>query len=147
MNAMGHDVPTLIGVSQKGIAREFSKLVPDYMSMGETGMAEMSEMSETMEMPLPENTLPMMTGKGQFGNIDMGGMFTVLKVRHNVAKNNNADPGHYQHPKGTVAYELLDNATLPTAAKQKNAPETKPAIEFDVRKPQMGGAGHKNMEH
>ena len=117
------------------------------MRMGETDMAEMSEMSEMMAMPLPENTLPMMTGKSQFGAIDMGGMFTVLKVRDNVAKNSNADPGHYQHPKGTVAYELLDNAALPAAAKQSSAPETKPTIEFDVRKPQMGGTGHKNMEH
>ena len=142
MNAMGHDVPTLIGVSQKGIAREFSKLVPDYMSMGETGMAEMSEMSEMMAMPLPENTLPMMTGKGQFGAIDMGGMFTVLKVRDNIAKNNNADPGHYKHPKGSVAYELADNDAAPEAAKQASPVATQPELELNVRKP-----NHKGMEH
>jgi hypothetical protein len=33
---------------------------PDYMVMGERGMADMGE----MEMPLPDNTVPMMTGKG-----------------------------------------------------------------------------------
>ncbi len=38
---------------------KISKLVPDYMAMGERGMAEMGE----MEMPLPDNTLPMMTGQ------------------------------------------------------------------------------------
>jgi hypothetical protein len=30
---------------------------------------------------LPGNTLPMMTGFGQFGPLEMGGMFTVVKVR------------------------------------------------------------------
>ena len=113
------------------------------MSMGETGMADMTEMAEMMPMPLPENTLPMMMGKGQFGNIDMGGMFTVLKVRDNVAKNSNADPSHYKHPKGSVAYELLDNAVLPAVDKQTTTPSTKPAVEFDVRKP----IDHKSMGH
>ena len=42
------------------------------MVMGERGMADMGE----MEMPLPDNTLPMMTGTGPFGPIEMGGMFT-----------------------------------------------------------------------
>ena len=34
-------------------------------------------------MPLPENTLPMMMGQGPFGPLEMGGMFTVIKVREN----------------------------------------------------------------
>ena len=37
-------------------------------------------------MPLPANTLPMMTGTGQFGPIEMGGMFTVMKVREGLAR-------------------------------------------------------------
>lgn len=45
-------------------------------------------------MPLPENTLPMMTGKGPFGSIEMGGMFTVVKTRENLA------PGDYRDPAG-----------------------------------------------
>jgi manganese oxidase len=142
MNAMGHTVPNMIGVSQKGIARQFSKLVPEYMSMGETGMAEMTEMSEMMPMPLPENTLPMMMGKGQFGNIDMGGMFTTLKVRDNIAKNSNADPGYYKHPSGTVAYELINDSAAPKAAMQASQVAAKPEVELNVRKP-----NHKGMEH
>jgi hypothetical protein len=47
------------------------------MGMGSKGMADMGE----MEMPLPDNTLPMMSGQGPFGAVEMGGMFTVLKVR------------------------------------------------------------------
>ena len=76
-------------------------LVPDYMVMGERGMADMGE----MEMPLPDNTLPMMTGTGPFGAIEMGGMFTVVKVREGLARNDYKDPGWYKHPPGTVAYE------------------------------------------
>jgi len=36
-----------------------------------------SEMAAMMPMPMPfpENTLPMMTGKGQFGDVNMGGCF------------------------------------------------------------------------
>jgi manganese oxidase len=70
--------------------------------MGTTGMAEMAEMS----MPLPANTLPMMTGTGPFGPMEMGGMFTVVKVREGLAPGDYRDPGWYQHPKGTVAHEV-----------------------------------------
>lgn len=101
MNAMGHQVPTMIGVKQKDLAKKMNKLVPEYMAMGEAGMADMGG----MEMPLPDNTLPMMSGQGQFGPIEMGGMFTVVKIRDGLARNDYKDPGPYKHPKGTVAYE------------------------------------------
>ena len=35
----------------------------------------------------------------------MGGMFTVVKVREGLARNDYKDPGWYKHPSGTVAYE------------------------------------------
>ena len=38
MNAMGHNVPTLIGVDHSGLAKKINKLIPDYMAMGERGM-------------------------------------------------------------------------------------------------------------
>jgi FtsP/CotA-like multicopper oxidase with cupredoxin domain len=101
MNAMGHAVPTMIGVQQRDLAGKLAKLVPDYMAMGERGMAEMG----AMEMPLPDNTLPMMTGTGPFGPLEMGGMFTVLKVRDDQKSGDYADPGWYAHPRGTVAAE------------------------------------------
>jgi FtsP/CotA-like multicopper oxidase with cupredoxin domain len=101
MNAMGHNVPTMIGVDHRGVARKIMNLVPDYMVMGERGMADMGE----MEMPLPDNTLPMMTGQGPFGPIEMGGMFTVVKVREGLARDDYKEPGWYKHPAGTVAYE------------------------------------------
>jgi len=100
MNAMGHQVPTMIGVPQKDLAKRINKLVPDYMAMGSTGGA-----MGGMEMPLPDNTLPMMTGTGPFGPLEMGGMFTVVKVREGLGRSDYRDPGWYKHPKGTVAYE------------------------------------------
>ena len=57
-------------------------------------MAEMGE----MEMPMPDNTLPMMTGFGQFGPMEMGGMFSVVKVREGLARDDYKDPGWYKHP-------------------------------------------------
>ena len=104
MNAMGHDVPNTLGVNQDGIKEQIWKLLPDYMAMGEKGMAEHAEHSKHMAMP--ENTLPMMSGEGPFGPIEMGGMFTVLKVRDDLGAKDYSDPGWYENPKGTVAYRI-----------------------------------------
>ena len=102
MNAMGHDVPTLIGVDHLAVAKRINNLVPGYMVMGDNGMAAHG----AMEMALPENTTAMMTGRGQFGPIEMGGMFSVVKVREGLSANDYADPGWYDFPKGTVSYEV-----------------------------------------
>jgi hypothetical protein len=69
-----------------------------------------------MEMPLPDNTIPMMTGWGQFGPIEMGGMFSVVKVREGISANDYADPGWYEHPEGTVAYEWAGETPEPVKA-------------------------------
>ena len=138
MNAMGHDVPTLLGVKQGDLIKKIGNLVPEYMPMGETGMSEMTDMAEMMHMPLPENTLPMMTGKGQFGAIEMGGMFTTVKVREGLARNDFKDPGYFKHPKGAVALEVI-NDLPPVERSEMSAPEG--STEMSVRKP-MG-----NMQH
>lgn len=135
MNAMGHDVPTMIGVDQSDVVKQITSLVPDYMRMGENGMADMGE----MVMPLPDNTLPMMTGWGQFGPVEMGGMFTTLKVREDLAKGDYKDPGNYKYPKGTVAYELQMEA--PAAERQPQSNVSDSDIELTVRKP-TGHSGH-----
>lgn len=102
MNAMGHDVPTMIGVDHRKVADKIIRIIPDYMVMGERGMADMGE----MEMPIPDNTLPMMSGAGPFGAMEMGGMFTTVKVRKDQKPGDYKDPGWYKHAAGTVAYEL-----------------------------------------
>ena len=131
MGPMGHQVPTMIGVEQKAIAKKINNLVPDYMSMGENGMEGMSG----MHMPLPDNTLPMSDGNGPFGPIGMGGMFTVVKVRDVLARNDYHDPGWYKHPKGTAAYEWTGGA-LPAAPAAPSMGTMQPGVEFNIRKPQ-----------
>ena len=85
MNVMDHQLPNMIGVNQKGA--KMNKIIPGYMAMGSSGMGEMGEMN----MGGPKNTLPMMSGTGPFGPIEMGGMFTILKVREGIT--NYEDPG------------------------------------------------------
>jgi hypothetical protein len=98
MNAMSHDLPNMVGVTQGTTEERVRKVLPGYMAMGETGMGDM------MEMGRPKNTLPMMAGKGPFGPIQMGGMFTVFKIRDGITSYD--DPGWYKHPPGTVAQKI-----------------------------------------
>lgn len=136
MNAMGHGVPTMIGVDHSGIAEKIQKVVPDYMVMGDKGMADMGE----MQMPLPSNTLPMMTGTGPYGALEMGGMFTVLKVRKDQAHGNYKDPGWYQQPLGTRAYEWTGASLSPVRA--KSAASKAADIDLKVRKPNNHSSHH-----
>jgi FtsP/CotA-like multicopper oxidase with cupredoxin domain len=135
MNAMGHNVPTMIGVDHRGLVRKIQKLVPDYMVMGERGMADMGE----MEMPLPDNTLPMMTGRGPFGAVEMGGMFTMMKVRRDQKPGDYRDPGWYRHPAGTVAREWTGELPAPSRRAAPTAAKASPPLE--VRKPAAGHHG------
>ena len=143
MNAMGHEVPTMIGVDHRGVARKITNLIPDYMVMAERGMADMAE----MEMPLPDNTVPMMTGQGPFGSVEMGGMFSVLKVRKDQMPGDYKDPGWYQHPPGTVAVELAGSIGEPQRMQAEGgqsmplAQQSGREIEVQVRKP-SGHSGH-----
>jgi hypothetical protein len=107
MNAMGHELPNVIGMDQEAVAEKIAALVPGYMAMGSRGMAEHAEHAEHMA-GLP-NTLPMMTGDGPFGNIEMGGMFTVVKIREKL-RSYDKDPGWYKHPPRTVAWKVAGEA-------------------------------------
>jgi len=133
MNAMGHSVPTMIGVDQRDVAQKIARLVPDYMVMGDKGMHDMA----AMEMPLPDNTLPMMTGTGPFGSVGMGGMFSVVKVRDDIERGDYTDPGRYKHPAGTLAREYT--AEMPQAVRAPAPPADTDTPR--VRKP-GGHAGH-----
>lgn len=105
MNAMGHGIPNLLGVDQGAVAERMRALLPGYVPMGRHGMSEHSG-HVAMGMPGmegPPNTLPMMTGKGPYGPVEMGGMFTVVKVRDDLAPGDYRDPGWYAAPAGSVA--------------------------------------------
>jgi FtsP/CotA-like multicopper oxidase with cupredoxin domain len=105
MNQMAHDLPNLVNVDQSGTEEKIRALLPGYMAMGQTGMGDM------MDMGAPRNTLPMMTGEGQFGPIEMGGMFTVMKVREGITSYR--DPGPYKNPPGTVAHKVAGESAEP----------------------------------
>ncbi len=112
------------------------------MVMGERGMKDMTE----MEMPLPDNTVPMMTGTGPFGAIGMGGMFSVVKVRKDQKPGDYSDPGWFKHPPGTVAYEGRCAARRGALRGRRRASSAGAAhavqeIEVQVRKPR-GHSGH-----
>ncbi|WP_093523811.1 copper oxidase [Stigmatella erecta] len=97
MTQMGHGMPNMVGADTRKLDHRMSRVMPDFMTMGTMGMGGMGE----MEMPMPPNSLPMRGGPGPFSYIDMGGMFTILKVRDDPDR---ADPnGWYVHPPGTVA--------------------------------------------
>ena len=105
MNAMGHRIPNTLGVDQSPVEDRIRAMLPGYMAMGEAGMAEHQAHVDAGHMKGPENTLPMMAGKGPYGRLEMGGMFSVIKVRDEVDADYR-DPGWYQPPKGTVAWRV-----------------------------------------
>jgi hypothetical protein len=63
----------------------------------------------------------MMTGWGPHGPIEMGGMFSVVKVREGIGADDYSDPGWYTNPPGTQAYEWTGE--LPEHASM-NSPKT-----------------------
>lgn len=138
MNAMGHDVKTYIGVDKRDVAKKISRLVDGYMAMGTAGMADMGE----MEMALPDNTLPMMTGFGQYGPLEMGGMFSVVKVREGLARNDYADPGWYKHPAGTVAHEWKGPQLGEAPRDDRRSSSGTGPTKFRVVKPSGGKHAH-----
>jgi FtsP/CotA-like multicopper oxidase with cupredoxin domain len=144
MGPMGHKVPNLIGVEQRDVAKKIARLVPDYMAMGDKGMAEMG----SMQMPIPDNTLPMMTGQGPYGPVEMGGMFSAVKVRESLPDGVYTDswisqdgkkPDWYKMPAGTQAYEWKGALPEPPRATAP-ARDSKP---LDVVKP----GAHSGHQH
>ena len=97
MTQMGHEIPNMLGVDTRPLEERMRHVMPGYMTMGTTGMGNMA----AMKMPIPPNSLPMRGAPGPFGYIDMGGMFTLLKVRDDPHA---ADAlGWYKYPSGSVA--------------------------------------------
>ncbi|MDP9130500.1 MAG: copper oxidase, partial [Candidatus Binatota bacterium] len=96
---------------------------------------------------IKNNTLPMMTGAGPYGSVEMGGMFTVVKVRRDQKPRDYTDPGWYPQPAGTQAYEwtgpLAEPARFRAEGGRSMPSRGKPttATEVKVRKP-TGHSGH-----
>ncbi len=103
MTQMGHDLPILEGTDPSLFDEALERAVPAYAAMG-SGMGHgTGAMAAGMDAPalVPPNQLAMVGTRGPFGFITMGGMFTVLKVRHTLPEGR--DVGWYEHPEGTVA--------------------------------------------
>ncbi len=122
MNQMGHGLPNMLGVERGDLDEKMRKILPDYMTMGETGMG--GHAKHMQHMDIPKNSIPMLGADGPFGYIDMGGMFTMLKVREGLTSYN--DPGWYKNPEGTVSVsatkdELQDDLGI-AATRTKDRP-------------------------
>jgi hypothetical protein len=101
-----------------------------------------------MEMAIPENTAPMMTGQGPYGGVEMGGMFSIVKVRKDQKPGNYQNPGWFKQPAVTRAFEWTGPLPKPErfqAEGQGAMPLAQPAAgadtEVQVRKP-TGHGGH-----
>ena len=109
MNQMGHQVANLIGVDAGDLDTKVQSLLPKYMTMGVTGMGEMAEAEamaampgmEDMAMPGPENTASMIWKTAPYGAIPMGGMTTVVKIRHEIT--DESAKSWYKHPPEEIA--------------------------------------------
>jgi manganese oxidase len=129
MNAMGHDIPNNIGADLSGLE--------GLPLMGQNGMAEHADHTAMGHMQGPRNTLPMMLGQGPFGNLEMGGMFTVIKVRDDIAPGDFRDPGWYRNPPGTVAKRVSED---PDFGEPVRAPALAPTTPADA-------PDHSTMDH
>ncbi|HYQ04842.1 MAG TPA: copper oxidase [Polyangiaceae bacterium] len=115
MNQMGHGIPNLIGVKPGKLDAKVQRLLPGYMTMGQDGMGDMTG----MQMGVPKNSIPMVGARGKHDTITMGGMFTILKVRDELASY--ADPGWYDAPPKTTA-QAAASAELARDGIDVNAP-------------------------
>jgi manganese oxidase len=124
MNQMGHEFPNMVGVDPGDLDKRIQPLLPGYMTMGTTGMADMGKHAGMMSMP--RNSISMKGASGPFGEMSMGGLVTIMKVRDRL-KSYDEDPGWYQHSPGTVALKAtseelhrdgIDAKTLTDGASQ-----------------------------
>jgi hypothetical protein len=92
MTQMGHAAPSMVGVDRRRVDAAMRGQAPGYMTMGAEGMGGMGDMG----MAMPAGSTPMRGGPGPHGTIDMGGMFTIMKVRRKGAAT--GDGGWYASP-------------------------------------------------
>lgn len=126
MNQMVHDLPNIIGIDKGNINERVAEFFPGFMGlMNINGMGEMFEMYGGAEMrhhgkmSLPPNISPI-GSPGPFDVIELGGMFTILKVRENW--DGKSDPGWYVQPKGTSA-EKVEQSEVPAIGAVRVEPD------------------------
>jgi manganese oxidase len=109
MNQMDHSVPNLVGIPSKNIEERMRKIFPNFIGLMYTnGMGHMFEMYGThkihpmgmKKITFPKNLAPI-GNPGPYGVIEMGGMFTIFKVRDEITKG--SEMSWYHQPSGTSA--------------------------------------------
>jgi hypothetical protein len=145
MNQMRHDLPNLTGIDKGNLENRIKRYFPDFMGlMNINGMGEMFEMygsGKAMHGPMkfPANLSPI-GNPGPFGVIELGGMFTVLKVRKGLTSY--ADPGWYQHPTGTVAESSQISGFSHTESQKEPVREP---MNWMQSAPEDSSRGHKTL--
>lgn len=61
----------------------------------------------------------MMTGQGAYGNIEMGGIFTTVKVRDDLQPGDYNDPEWYNQPHGTMAARVSSDPNFGSPPRRK----------------------------
>ena len=98
MNQMGHDVANMVGADTRALDAALEPRRPRLHDDGHDRHGRDGEMRDADAAEQPSRCA---AATGPFGDIDMGGMFTVLKVRDDPGS---ADAeGWFRHPEGTVA--------------------------------------------
>lgn len=105
MNQMAHQLPNLLGIERGSLDEKIRRFFPDFMGlMSVDGMGHMFSMYGSKGPHISHQVPPNMSPighPGPFGVIELGGMFTILKVREELS--DYKDPGWYRHPPGSVA--------------------------------------------
>lgn len=169
MNQMTHGLPNLTGIDKGNIENKIKEYYPEFMGlMNINGMNEMFQMygsRKMMEMTkgkkMPSNLSPI-GSPGPHGIIEMGGMFTIFKVREGITNYN--DPGWYIHPEGTVAQMVsteelekapqivrrtdipLENISWFSEMEQQNS-EKNPHMNWMQSKPDPSMSAHSHSHH
>jgi hypothetical protein len=81
----------------------------------------------------------------------MGGMFTVVKVRDDLARGSYADPGWYANPRGTVARRISEDPDYGSPIRRPGAsasgPMSKPPPQEDAEEMDYSKMDHTRMNH
>lgn len=87
----------------------------------------------------PANTLPMMGGEGPYGKLEMGGMFTVLKVRDDLPAN--GEVGWYEASPGSTAQRVSGEPDFGSPVRRGPPAPRPPEIETKMDHEHHGASG------
>ena len=87
----------MMGVDSKGLDQRIKRLLPGYMTMGQSGMGDMARCA----CPCRRTASRWSAGAGRSTRSPWAACSRIVKVRDGLTSYE--DPGWYKHPPGTVA--------------------------------------------